>query len=124
MTNENEKYDAHETDDCPHTTCENCDNKYLQLMPATGWVAWYLEDDGQIFSQSLVAWALERNGLTVTPLVWIEGYVQPAEMANLISVETLEDGRPEKDLIDAARERVQSLHERRAEQLKADNRIS
>ena len=124
MTVEGPKYDAHDEDDCPHTTCETCVNKFTQLMPAPGWLAWYVEDDNSLFSLPLVAWALERDGMTVTPLVWMEGLVQDANMVNLVSVMRKNDGQPEADDVSEAKLRAVAVSQIRAEQLKADNKMS
>jgi len=67
----------HEQSDCPHTICFICDTDVVQIMPASNYRVWWLNDEDQVWSEPLLAWGLTRGGEVLPLQNDILGGVQP-----------------------------------------------
>lgn len=93
------------------------EDDYVQLIPAPGWFAWwYLEEERGLFSQPLVAWGLDSQGLVYALTTDSDGVVsRPNEDVNFVAIQHERDGKPDVEEARQAIDRRRELSQLRVQ---------
>ena len=93
-----------EHDDCPHSVCRDCQSDIIQIIPATGWLLWYIDEQDKLYSEAMPAWALCRDGTIKAQSADAMGYVDHAtDDTNFVAVRHERDGKPTDEMISEVR---------------------
>ena len=87
-------------------------SRFVQLIPAEGWRAWHLEDDGEVWWHPVVAWGLRLDGLVVALYTSGDGFAKELHSADVpIIVTGPGEERPSDDDLRARADEIKEAKE-------------